>query len=135
VAIIQEASTCSYTLSNYDPAFPQTGGPLSIEVTTSAGCRWNITNLPLWLTVTSGATGNGSGTVRLQAAANAFPGTRYGYPTIAGNFVEASEAGTTAAVRPAPPNSLAPRCVPLGAPCPEGLPQLSPQYASVGQRN
>jgi hypothetical protein len=126
VAITQVASDCTYTLSTYDPTFPQTGGPLSIQVTAGAGCQWNVSSLPLWLTVTSGASGTGNGTVKLKAAANPFPVTRYGYPTIAGNFVEASETGTTPEAGRTPagtPNRLAPRCVPLGAACPAGAAQ------------
>ena len=126
IGILQAASGCTYTLSNPDPAFPQTGGPLSIQVTAAAGCQWNVLDLPTWLTVTSGARGDRNGTVALQAAANPFPGTRYGYPTIAGNFVSASEAGTSgAAIQTGarPSVRMAPRCIPVGAACPAGLVQ------------
>jgi len=76
IAITQAATGCTYSLSNYNPTFPQTGGPLSIDVTAATGCPWVVTNVPLWLTVSSGASGAGNGRVTLQAAANPFPGTR-----------------------------------------------------------
>jgi hypothetical protein len=126
IAITQGASGCTYTLSTYDPTFPQAGGPMSIAVTAGTGCQWNVTNLPLWLTVTSGSSGTGNGTVHLMADPNPFPGTRYGSPSIADDFVDASEAGTAGAARPGatPQNSLAPRCISLGAACPAGVAQF-----------
>jgi hypothetical protein len=128
ITIAQGASGCNYTLSTTNPVFPQTGGPLSIDVTAGKGCHWVVSNLPTWLTVTSGSSGTGNGTVELQAAANAFPVTRYGYPIIADNSVLASETGTSSAAarQPSvwPPVGTGPRCISLGAPCPAGLPQM-----------
>jgi len=127
IPIRQAAGGCNYSLSNYDPAFPQTGGPLSIDVMTGTGCEWNVTEVPTWLTVTAGAGGSGNGTVSLQATANPFPNTRSSELTIADFLLFASETGTSGAaarrtVRPPMPHG--PRCIPLGAACPAGLRQM-----------
>ena len=50
--------------------------------------------LPLWLTITSGASGTGNGTVALDAAPNPFPYSRGGFPTIANIQIGTSENGT-----------------------------------------
>ena len=104
IAITQAAGGCSYVLSTNSLTFPQAGGPQSVNVTAGAGCQWTVTGLPLWLTVTSGASGTGNGTVTLQAAPNLFPGTRPNYLftiNVANNPVTVSQTGTSADVTPA----------------------------------
>jgi hypothetical protein len=65
-------------------AVPAAGGPVTITVTSS--CPWTaITNAP-FLTITSGASGNGNGTITVQVAANS--GTnRSGVVTVSGQAV------------------------------------------------
>jgi hypothetical protein len=130
VAIKQAAGGCSYSLSTYNFTFPQTGGPASIDVTAGSGCQWVVTNLPDWLTVTSGGSGSGNGTVNLQASANPFPGIRYFYngPIIGGNYMSVSETGTSGAdvQQPRPP-------VPTQPPCP-GPPNLCPALSVPSRR-
>jgi hypothetical protein len=54
-----------------------------VTVTAAGGCQWAASSNAPWLTVASGSSGNGSGTVKVDAAAN--PGTaRAGTVTIAG---------------------------------------------------
>jgi hypothetical protein len=125
IPIQQGASGCIYTVSTSSLNFPQTGGTTTANVTTGSHCDWNVTGLPLWLSVTSGASGTGNGTVTFQARANPFLGTRFGSLIIADNFVPASETGTGGAgaqqstVPPARPD---PRCMQPGPACPAGLP-------------
>jgi hypothetical protein len=95
IAITQAKAGCSYQLSANSLSFPQTGGHQTIGVTAGAGCQWVATGLPLWLTVTSGASGTGNGTVTLDAAANPFPGSRGGFAAIANAPVGASQSGTS----------------------------------------
>jgi virginiamycin B lyase len=52
-------------------AFSALGGSGSIPVTAPAGCQWTVLNAPSWLTIASGASGSGNGTVNFSAAANA----------------------------------------------------------------
>jgi hypothetical protein len=94
ITITQAAASCSYQLSAGGLSFLQTGGSQSVGVTAGAGCEWVVSGLPLWLTVTSGASGTGNGTVILNAVSNPFPGSRGGFPTIANTTVPSSQNGT-----------------------------------------
>ncbi|MGO4881135.1 MAG: SBBP repeat-containing protein [Bryobacteraceae bacterium] len=95
VTVTQAANGCTYSLSTYGLSFPQAGGPQQVGVTAGSGCEWVVTGLPLWLTVTSGASGTGNGTVTLTAAPNPFPQSRGGLGTIANSTVGANQNGTS----------------------------------------
>jgi hypothetical protein len=103
ISISQAAGGCTYAVSTNSLTFPQAGGSLTVVVAADTGCQWTVTGLPLWLTVTSGASGVGGGTVTLEAAPNLFPGARAvvsqeaGIPgaiDVANNSVSASQTGT-----------------------------------------
>ena len=106
ISISQAASGCTYSLSTNSLSFPQSGGSQSVNVTAGAGCPWTVMELPLWLTVTSGVSGTGDGTVTLAAAPNLFPRTRSVMPpteevgapgaiNIANQSVSVSQGGTS----------------------------------------
>ena len=53
------------------PVGRRRGGSGSTAVTATTGCAWTgVSNATSWLTVTSGASGNGNGTVAFSFAAN-----------------------------------------------------------------
>jgi hypothetical protein len=62
------------------------GGPVSITVSTVANCGWTAVSNASFLSITSGATGTGVGTVVITAAQNA-GSTRSGTVTIGGQTV------------------------------------------------
>ena len=98
ISISQAAGSCAYSLSTDSLTFPQAGGSQSIDVTATKSCHWKVTGVPLWLAITSGASGNGNGTVALEAAPNLFPGARPGYAftiSVANNPVTVSQTGTS----------------------------------------
>jgi len=106
ISISQAASGCTYSLSTNSLSFPQAGGSQSVNVTAGAGCPWTVAELPLWLTVTSGGSGTGDGTVTIAAAPNLFPGGRSVEPateepgtpgaiSIANQSVSVSQSGTS----------------------------------------
>ena len=95
LTITQAAAGCSYQLSTNSLSFAQTGGPQDVNVTAGSGCAWVVTGLPRWLTVTSGGSGTGNGTVVLNAAPNPFPGSRGGSATVANSAVGTSQNGTS----------------------------------------
>jgi hypothetical protein len=65
-------SSCEYAIAPTAQSFAAAGGPGGpVRVTTSAGCTWTARTTDTWLTVTSGATGTGSGSVTFTVAANA----------------------------------------------------------------
>jgi len=60
--------SCVAALSVTGAAAPSTGGTGSIPVTAGASCAWTAVSNATWITITSGASGNGSGTVVYSAA-------------------------------------------------------------------
>jgi hypothetical protein len=76
------AASCSFTLSQQfqSPTFP--AGTGSVDVTTQDGCAWSAVSNASFLTVTSGASGTGSGTVTFSYTANRHHRARVGTITI-----------------------------------------------------
>lgn len=70
------------------------GGAGSVTVTALAGCTWGATSNVTWMTITSGATGSGTGTVSYTVAANS-GAARTGTLTIAGRTFTVSQAAPT----------------------------------------
>ena len=69
-----------------------TGGDDVVSVTAPADCPWTATSHAPWITVTSGASGSGTGTVRLSIAPNT-GGLRVGLVTITGHTYVVTQAG------------------------------------------
>lgn len=88
--------TCTYTLSVTSLSFGASGGSSSVAVTTTGTCAWSATADSPWITITSGLSGTGSGTVAITAAANVSPSVRTGTLTIAGQTVAVREDGLPA---------------------------------------
>jgi hypothetical protein len=57
-------------LSPTSQNFPGSGGTGQVNVTTGASCSWTVSGVPSWMTITSGASGVGSGVVNYTVAAN-----------------------------------------------------------------
>ena len=70
VTVSQAAAPCSYTLSPASISVPADAATGTFSIATIAGCNWTATSSAPWLTVTSGATGSGNGTVGYSVAAN-----------------------------------------------------------------
>ena len=81
----QAAASCTYALLPTSQSVVAGGGTGSTAVTTLAGCAWTgVSNNTSWLTVTSGASGTGPGTVAFSASANSNTTARTGTLTIGG---------------------------------------------------
>ena len=80
------ALTCSYSISPNNLKFDAAGGTETINVSTISGCAWTASSGESWITITSGAKGNGTGTVRLTVTRNTDK-ERHGELTIAGREV------------------------------------------------
>lgn len=61
---------CGFSVSPLAATFTPAGGSGALAVTASAGCSWTASAAPSYLTITSGASGIGSGTVSYALAAN-----------------------------------------------------------------
>ena len=79
----QAALSCSYTVSSNSLSVVAAGGPGTTNVTAPTGCAWTGVSNTSWITVTSGASGNGDGPVGFSVAANPTTSARSGTLTIA----------------------------------------------------
>ena len=77
---------------------PASGGTLTLSVVVPGACAWNLLNNdPNAITVVSGASGTGNGTVTLNVKPNLGPNTRtFTFPIQQGGSETISQAGTTA---------------------------------------
>jgi uncharacterized protein (TIGR03437 family) len=64
------SNNCTYSLSAAGQKFPASGGSGSVSVTAGAGCAWTVTGSPTWITISSGSTGSGNGTVNFTVSPN-----------------------------------------------------------------
>src|SRR5262249_8026363 len=64
-----------------------------VNVSGGSGCNWTAGSSSSWITILSGASGNGAGTVRFNVAANTSTQARTGSLTIAGVTYTVAQAG------------------------------------------
>ncbi|MFN2414319.1 MAG: kelch repeat-containing protein, partial [Pyrinomonadaceae bacterium] len=98
---------CGFSISPTSNSFGQVGGAASISVTATSGCGWTAVSNDDWITVTSGATGTGSGTVGYSVAPNT-GAERAGTLTVAGRTFTVNQAAC-------PAITLSPAAPPGGA--------------------
>ena len=84
---------CSYSISPASAAFNTSGGSGSIVVTTQSGCNWSASSGVSWVTITSGSSGTGSGTIAYTVASNS-SAARSVVSTIAGQLFTFNQSGT-----------------------------------------
>jgi hypothetical protein len=99
--------SCTFTLSTGSLSFSASGGPGSVGVTTAAGCTWAASSDRAWMSITSGASGNGNGTVAVALTANTAAGERAGTLTVAGQPVAVRQDGAGACTYDISPGSAA----------------------------
>ncbi len=91
--VTQTTAPCAYSLQPTSQSVPATAAAgAAVAVTTSSHCSWSATSNDPWLTVTSGASGTGSGSVGFAVAANT-GAQRVGTLTIAGETFTVTQAG------------------------------------------
>lgn len=78
------APTCTYTINRSSVSISGLGGSRLVKVSTAKGCAWTATTSASWISVTSGESGSGDGTVAFSVAANT-GAARSGTLTIAGH--------------------------------------------------
>ena len=125
VAVNQQAAPCIFSLSRANDTIGESGGKLSVGVTTLTGCRWSAATGAAWISVSSGLSGDASGTVGLTVAANA-GAARVGQMNIAGQTYTVSQAAATPA--PAPPAPPSPAPGPMPGPPPAPAPTPTPRH-------
>jgi hypothetical protein len=82
---------CTYSISPTTVSYPWGGGSSSVAVTASAStCAWTATSNVSWASITSGASGTGTGSVSYGVAANS-GAARSGTMTIAGQTLSIAQ--------------------------------------------
>ncbi len=91
---------CTYTLSATAALYSSSGGNGSVNVTAGSNCAWTAISNNGFITITSGGSGSGDGTVQFSVAANTSTNALTGTMTIAGQTftVTQSASGNAAAV-------------------------------------
>jgi uncharacterized protein (TIGR03437 family) len=104
-----DVAACSYTIAPASRSFTATAATGSVAVTAGTGCTWTAVSSASWITITSGSSGSGSGTVEYSVAANTGTSSRTGTLTIAGQTFTVTQAGgATCSYAIAPTSASAP---------------------------
>jgi hypothetical protein len=80
----QAASGCTFSINPNRVSFPSFGGGRSATVAAPAGCTWTASSGASWLTISSGASGSGDGTMSVIAEPNQSSQPRQGSITVGG---------------------------------------------------
>ena len=106
---INQANGCAFTLTPASQTVAAGGAAHSVTVTASdRACAWTALSNAPWITVNSGASGTGGGTVNYTVPANAGP-VRSGTMTIAGQTFSVNQESNCPAI------TLTPESLPAGA--------------------
>ena len=77
------SGTCTYSISPTSQSFSSAGGTGRVTVTAPGGCSWTATENLDWVSITSGASGTGTGTVTYSISPYAGSGQRVGTVSVA----------------------------------------------------
>ena len=90
----QDAGGCTFKLSPKDGKLKSTGGTATIKVTPNlSDCDWTAVSNNGFITITSGASGTGKGTVTYSVPANATSNVLTGSIAVAGETFTVIQAG------------------------------------------
>jgi len=89
-------SMCTYLISPVNASFNASGGTGSVSVTTEPGCTWTASSVASWMTITSGKSGKGSGTIGYSVSANATTDARTTSSTFAKKVFTVTQSGAAA---------------------------------------
>ena len=90
---------CAYSIAPNSTNISANGGNGSFSVTSPSGCPWTAMSNSSWISLTSGNSGTGFGTVSFSVAPNTGSGTRTGTITVQGQTFTVNQAGISS-VRP-----------------------------------
>jgi uncharacterized protein (TIGR03437 family) len=103
---INPGPTCTFSIAPTSDPVPALGGVGNVKVTAPTGCGWAATSNVPWITITSGLSGSGNGTVSFSVGADA-GGARSGTLTIAGQtFTVNQGSGSSGALTITTPANL-----------------------------
>ncbi len=81
---VTQPAPCTYSISPISNSFTSSAGTGSVSVTAGSGCAWTAVSNATWITVTSGGSGTGNGTVGYSVADSTLCSARTGTITVAG---------------------------------------------------
>jgi len=84
---------CTYSISPSNSSFGASGGTGSVAVTTQPGCAWTASSAASWLTITSGTSGIGNGTIYYSVSPNTNPYSQTVSSTFAGRVFTVTQSG------------------------------------------
>jgi hypothetical protein len=91
--------SCAYVVTPDERSFSAGSTSSSVTVTAGQGCPWTATESANWITIRSGATGTGNGTVSYRIAENSSTTPRTAALTVAGRSHTVTQAGVTPTCR------------------------------------
>jgi hypothetical protein len=94
------SQTCSSSMSFSSESFTPSGGGGSVDVVAANGCSWTATSNAGWITITSGASGTGIGTINYSVAPNTGSTIRSDTITIGGHTFTVYQGVNFADVQP-----------------------------------
>jgi hypothetical protein len=94
----EPAPVCTFTISPASATIESAGGNGTLTVTVAPGCAWTATPSAAWIAVSSGGSGNGSGTLTYSIGANPSSNARTGNVTVAGQIHSIIQQGRPPAV-------------------------------------
>lgn len=95
IVLTQAGASCDYSVTPVSQSVVAAGGNAGISVTAPGGCAWTAAPSVSWISITSGGSGAGSGTVAYSVEANAAATIRSGTIAVGGRLVTISQAGVT----------------------------------------
>lgn len=90
------APACTYSIAPTGLSLSASGGTGAITVTASSGCSWSASSGASWVTIASGGTGTGNGTVNYTVSSNS-GAARSAALTIGGSVFTVSQAAASSA--------------------------------------
>ncbi len=87
------STTCSFSISPESISINSSASSGNVSINTQAGCAWSATSNDSWITITSGSTGSGNGTLNYSVSANTSNNSRTGTLTIAGKTFTITQSG------------------------------------------
>lgn len=95
VSVTQQGESCAFTLLPPSRSLDALGGTAAFDVTTSPACAWTSAASAPWLTLVSGQSGTGNGTVTYAVAPNAEASSRTANVTLGGAAHAVTQSGVT----------------------------------------
>lgn len=93
IAYQSAAPTCSYALSTTSASVDDPGATGSVGVTAGGTCAWTASSNAAWISITSGTSGTGNGTVYYSVQTNTGTNPRSGTMTVAGQTFTVTQEG------------------------------------------